>query len=157
MRFSSIQRLTSGDDDKVITKRLRLPDFNLPRSILPLPPIFLGPDLDTPLSVRHARPIPNLVPRIRLIKPNIDLTVLDKRRIIGIPYKLGPFGLSEGGIGLRETGEESVSDVVAGRVVVECWPGGSACSVVEVMMRVVRICSFGTGFSSFLEVRSGGG
>ena len=157
MRFPSIQRLTSGDDNKVITKRLRLPHPDLPCSILSLPPTFLGPDLDTPLSVRQARPIPNLFPRIRLIEPNIDLTVLDECRVIGIPDKLGPFRLSESGIGLRETGEESVSDVVAGRIVVECWARGGTCSGVEVMRWTLVICSFGTSFSSFLERRTGGG
>lgn len=129
MRLSSIQCLTSGDDDKVITKRFRLPDLDLPRSILPLPPIFLGPDLDTPLSVRHARPILDLCPRIRLVQQNVDLPILDKRWVIGIPNKLGPLGLSEGSIGLRKAGEESVSDVVAGRIVVECWTGRGAGSI----------------------------
>jgi hypothetical protein len=113
MRFSSVQRLAPGDDDKVVTVRLPPTRGQVGRSVLIPPPILLRLDLYAPLSRRDASPILDLLPRIGLEKPYVHLTVLDKSWIVRVVHKLGPVGLYDGRIGEGEAGEESVADIVA--------------------------------------------
>jgi hypothetical protein len=87
MRFTAIQSLPAGNDDKVVTPRPILPYRQLLRLPSPAPPIIIRQNRTHPLVIRQTRPVPRDLHGIRKEEVGVDGVGGDECRIVGVPYE----------------------------------------------------------------------